>query len=341
MLDEPSPEELTTAEALAFIDELPTFGRPVLIFSGGEPLVRKDLFALTERARSYHLPIALSTNGTLVDPPLAHRLKDAGIYYASVSLDGARPETHDQFRGPGAFIKTLRGLVSMRDAGIKVQINFTVTRKNVSEVADMYELARSERAIALYLFLLVPVGCGVEIAQSQMLSAPEVEEWLAWVARKDHEGPLPIKAICAPQYFRVEYQMNGNGNGMPPSDRKGCLAGIHMCFVSHKGEVFPCGYLPIAAGRLRERSFQDIWNHSPLFQNLRDSSLLQGRCGACDFRDVCGGCRARGFYAHGDLLAEEPYCVYTPPPVIPAKAGPPDIRRARSPAVWKPGIQNR
>jgi radical SAM protein with 4Fe4S-binding SPASM domain len=238
-------------------------------------------------------------------------LQEAGVYYASVSLDGAWSQTHDLFRGLGAFKKTLQGFHFMRDAGIKVQINFTVTRKNVSEIPAMISLARDEGAIALYLFLLVPVGCGVQIAESQMLNASEVEEWLRWVQRKNQEGPLPLKAICAPHYFRLEQEMDANGS-LDPTERKGCLAGLHMCFVSHKGEVFPCGYLPLSAGHLREKSFREIWQGSLLFQNLRDFSLLKGRCGACEYRDLCGGCRARAYFASGDMLTEEPYCAYTP-----------------------------
>ena len=319
VLDNPSPLELTTEEGKSFIDEVATFGRPVLIFSGGEPLMRPDFFALAGHARSRGLPIALATNGTLVDASMAQRLREAGIYYASVSLDGVRAATHDFFRGPGNYDKTLRGFDLMRDAGIKVQINFTVTRQNVSELPLMYDLACSRHAAALYLFLLVPVGCGVQIAPSQMLNAREVEEWLFWVQEKDEQGHLPIKAICAPQYYRVEAQYGGEGDGIP-AVRKGCLAGIHMCFVSHKGEVYPCGYLPTPAGDLRAQSFRDIWTGSPLFKSLRDSSLLSGKCGACEYKDVCGGCRARGYYAYGDVLAEEPYCVYTPARLDPAQA---------------------
>jgi radical SAM protein with 4Fe4S-binding SPASM domain len=312
ILDKPDPYELSTLEAKALIDEVASFGRPVFIFSGGEPLVRHDLFELAAYAKGKSLPIALATNGTLIDADVAKRLKEAGIYYASVSFDGAKAETHNLFRGTGAFEKTLIGMRLMQEAGIKVQINFTVTRMNVREIQAVYDLARENRAIALYLFLLVPVGCGVQIANEQMLSSEEVEAWLNWVAEKDHEGPLPLKAICAPQYFRIEHDNFGRPEEPISADRKGCLAGLHMCFVTHKGDVYPCGYLPLAAGNVRNQPFRDIWNNSSLFRNLRDSSLLSGRCGACDFKDVCGGCRARGFSAHGNVLAEEPYCVYTP-----------------------------
>lgn len=310
MLDHPDPDELTTLQAKALIDEVATFGRPVFIFSGGEPLVRHDFFDLAAYAKEKGLPIALATNGTLVDAAMARRIKDAGIYYASVSLDGSQAFTHDRFRGEGAYEKTLQGIRYMQEAGIKVQVNFTVTKMNVREVPKAYDIARQNKCIALYLFLLVPVGCGIQIANDQMLSSLEVEEWLKWVVKKDQQGPLPLKAICAPQYFRVEHEM---GEAMSiPSDRKGCLAGLHMCFISHKGDVYPCGYLPLSAGNIRTQPFRQIWDQSGLFRNLRDTSLLSGRCGACDFKDVCGGCRARGFFAYGHVLAEEPYCIYDP-----------------------------
>ena len=308
VLDQASPEELTTSQAKTLIGELQAMGRPVLIFSGGEPLARKDLFELAAYAHALGLPIALSTNGTLVDAPTARRLKEAGIYYASVSFDGAKARTHDFFRGAGNYERALAGFGSLRDAQIKVQINFTVTRLNVPEVQEIYEMARSQRAIALYLFLLVPVGCGEQIAADQMLGAAEVERWLEWVAEKDREGPLPIKAICAPQFYRVAEPETGRSS----AERRGCLAGVHMCFISHKGDVFPCGYLPSSSGNIRREPLQKIWNNSPLFESLRSPDLLTGRCGACEYRVICGGCRARGYYAHGDVLAEEPYCAYEP-----------------------------
>jgi AdoMet-dependent heme synthase len=313
VLDKPDPNELTTSQGKALIDELAAFGRPVLVFSGGEPLVRPDIFDLAAYAKEKGLPMALATNGTLADPSMAQRMKKVGIDYTSVSLDGSQAVTHNKFRGDGAFEKALEGMRHMQDAGIKVQINLTVTKMNLKEVPAIYDLARQRGAMALYLFLLVPVGCGVEIAKDQMLSSAEVEEWLKWVVLKNQEGPLHIKVICAPMYYRVEDEVGAGSHPRPPSEsRRGCLAGLHMCFITHKGDVYPCGYLPLSAGNLREKALRDIWDQSPLFRGLRDTSLLTGRCGVCDYKDVCGGCRARGFYASGSLLAEEPACVYTP-----------------------------
>lgn len=310
-LEDGASDQLSTAEGRRLIDELATFGRPVLIFSGGEPLVRPDLFELAAYARSRHLPIALATNGTLVDAAMARRIHAAGIFYASVSLDGATPSMHNFFRGPGAYEKTLEGWRAMQALGIKVQVNFTVTRQNVGQIQDIYDLVKAEKGLALYLFLLVPVGCGVRIADSQMLEPGDIEDWLSWVADREAEGPLPVRAICAPQIVRVEHKRAEPATPVDPQ-RRGCLAGAHMCFVSHRGEVFPCGYLPVAAGHLRQRSFRDIWDGSPVFGALRKPDRLKGRCGRCDYRDACGGCRARGYYAWADMLAEEPYCAHQP-----------------------------
>ncbi|MBI4386555.1 MAG: radical SAM protein [Elusimicrobia bacterium] len=310
----PSPDELTTAEGKGLIDQLASAGKPVLIFSGGEPLSRKDFFTLASYARNLGLPIALATNGTLVTEALAQQLRETGIYYASVSLDGATPATHDRFRGKDNFARVLKGFWNLKQAGIKVQINYTVTKDNVGEVPKMYELAQAFGAHALYLFLLVPVGCGVQIADSHILSTEQVEEWLKWVVQTDQKGSLPIKAICAPQYYRVEAAMlDGNSAAVKaPGDRKGCLAGIHMCFISHKGEVYPCGYLPSVCGDVRKVPFKEIWGKSEVFQELRDPELLKGKCGLCPIKAVCGGCRARGYYAYQDLLAEEPFCAFEP-----------------------------
>ncbi len=311
-----SPEEVTTAEAKALIDALVLLGKPVLIFSGGEPLMREDLLDLISYARSQGIKSALATNGTLINQPLARALGDAGIVYASISLDGVCAETHDQFRGIGNWTRAVRGYMQMKKAGIKVQINFTVTRKNAKELGAMVRLSHEYKAEALYLFLLVPVGCGVEIAETDMLSPLEIEEALHWVFEKNKTSSVPIKLICAPHFYRVEWEESGKGLGELTDDtpRKGCLAGTDICFISHKGEVFPCGYLPISAGFLRETSFKAIWEDSTFFQKLRDTDLLYGKCGRCPFSILCGGCRARAYYAYQDPFGEEPYCSYQPAP---------------------------
>ncbi|OGR81830.1 MAG: hypothetical protein A2902_06955 [Elusimicrobia bacterium RIFCSPLOWO2_01_FULL_64_13] len=311
-----SADEITTAESRALIDDLAAMGKPVLILSGGEPLFRRDIFDIASYAHGLGLPVALSTNGTLVTAAIAEKIRDSGVYYASISLDGAHPKTHDSFRGPGNFERAIQGLKHMRKMGVKVQINFTVTRQNVGEMREVYELARSLDAHALYLFLLVPVGCGIQIADAQMLGSAEVEEWLKWVADLEAARSKPeVRAICAPQFYRVKSQLEAGRDGGPrtePEKRLGCLAAINICFISHKGDVFPCGYLPVSAGNVRQTPLSKIWENSALFHKLRNEEFLEGKCSLCDYKTLCGGCRARAFYQFGSEFAEEPFCDYEP-----------------------------
>ncbi|OGR84162.1 MAG: hypothetical protein A2901_09005 [Elusimicrobia bacterium RIFCSPLOWO2_01_FULL_54_10] len=308
-LDTVSPLQLTTPQAESMIDDLAEMGKPVLILSGGEPLYRADIFRIASYASSKGLPVALSTNGTLVTQKMADKIKHSGIYYASISLDGAQPQTHDRFRGAGNFDRAVEGFRRMKEAGLKVQINFTVTRGNVSELPQMLDLAQSLGACALYLFLLVPVGCGVQIAEEQMLSPDEVEKWLNWAHDRSLERKLEIRPICAPQYYRIAAQRGGRPAG---DKRLGCLAGINICFISHTGDIYPCGYLPVGAGSIKEHALSEIWAQSAVFSDLRDDNLLEGKCGVCSFRAVCGGCRARGYFDEGSLMADDSSCAYEP-----------------------------
>jgi heme b synthase len=316
-------EELTTAEGLALIDQIAEFARPIIILSGGEPLLREDLFRLAIRAKSKGLRVALATNGTIVDGRLAWRILDAGIDRVSVSLDGARAKTHDEFRGvPGAHQRAVEALSVLHSLGVDTQVNFTVARFNVAEVPEVYDLALALGVRALHYFMLVPVGCGLAIADREMLSPAEYETWLEWLSSRERKGEIELKATCAPHYFRVSRQdgkakarevdrKDAGGGGMHQATR-GCLAGVGVAFVSHRGEVFPCGYLPLSAGNLREKGLREIWEGSELFSKLRNPDSLQGKCGICNYRVICGGCRARAYGATGDMLGPEPYCSFQP-----------------------------
>ncbi|MDI6857451.1 MAG: radical SAM protein [Dehalococcoidia bacterium] len=322
------PEDLTAAESRALIDQVAAFDSPVFVLSGGEPLLRPDIFALARYASDRGLRTALATNATLIDRPTARRVLAAAVRRVAVSLDGATARTHDSFRGlPGSYAAALNGIDCLRAEGISVQINTTVARHNVEELPDIFALALSLGADALHVFLLVPVGCGVDIAAEQMISPQEYERVLEWVWERDQEGPLELKATCAPHYLRVARQREPAPEYERPqvadagaaghlgnfgSARKGCLAGSGVCFVSHRGDVFPCGYLPLRVGSVREQPLRDIWQRSPVFHTLRDPDAVGGKCGVCEFRRVCGGCRARALGMSGDFLAEEPFCVYEP-----------------------------
>jgi radical SAM protein with 4Fe4S-binding SPASM domain len=369
-----SPTDLATRTALNIIDQIAAAANPILVLSGGEPLYRSDIFQLARYAADKGLRVALATNGTLVTKDVARMIVDAGVRRVSISLDGADAITHDSFRGiSGAFDAAVRGLQNLKALGMSVQINMTIARHNAHQLPDVLRLARNLGADALHTFLLVPVGCGVDIAAEQMVPPEEYERMLNWFYDQSLAGGIELKATCAPHYFRVarqrraadrraaeklaqitpaagfpslpvphpagtiagigptEMTMPGStgielkpqGVGRPvghpgghPSDlnatTKGCLAGTGVCFISHEGEVFPCGYLPVIAGDLRKQTFKDIWENSTVFHELRDTNQLKGKCGCCEFRNVCMGCRARAYAATGDFMDEEPFCVYQP-----------------------------
>lgn len=311
--------ELSTKEAMRFIDEIADMGKPILILSGGEPLVRDDIYELATYANGKGLPVALATNGTLVTPELALHLKEVGIRRVSVSLDGASPETHDDFRCmPGAFEGAMRGIDAIKQAGISFQVNTTVTKRNLAEIPAILEMATEIGAEALHIFLLVPTGRGKEL-ENEEIPPVEYERVLNWFYDQQKTARIQLKATCAPHYFRIMRQrakkegieINVKTHGYEAMT-KGCLGGTGFCFVSSIGEVYPCGYLPALAGNIKEQPFSDIWENSQVFNDLRDPSRLKGKCGDCEYNKVCAGCRARAYAATGDYLAEEPYCIYTP-----------------------------
>lgn len=312
-------QELTTREAFRFLEELARDFSPLLILSGGEPLCRPDIFDVASFATRKGLPVALATNGTLVTQQIAEKIKESGIRRVSVSLDGPTADVHDTFRGQaGSFGSALAGLKRIQALGVSTQVNTTVTRHNLSLLPQMLKLVLDLGVDALHIFCLVPVGCGMQIAAHEQIPAESYEEVLRWLFQESLRVNIHLKATCAPHYYRVMRQLAPSAkplrrhNDEMSAVTKGCLAGQSVCFVSHTGEVFPCGYLPLSSGNIRRRALADIWQHSPLFKSLRDSSQLKGKCGVCEYREVCQGCRARAYGCSGDFLAEEPYCLYQP-----------------------------
>jgi len=300
---EPTPGELTKREIFDLIDSLRSFSNPLLILTGGEPLMRGEVFDIASYATWRGFRVALATNGTLIDDRMAGRIKSAGIKRVSVSLDGSNPELHDGIRGvEGAFERAMRGIERLKSHGVEVQINTTVTKQNVEDLPAIMDLCLKLRLEALHLFLLVPVGCGLEIEERSQLSPVQYERVLNWLHRRSKEVDLALKATCAPHYFRIA--------GYKGRRRLGCLAGINVCFISSLGYVQPCGYLPLDAGNIREKGIKEIWEEAELFKVLRDPERLKGKCGVCEFKYVCGGCRARAYGRGGDPLAEEPQCIY-------------------------------
>jgi heme b synthase len=311
--------ELTTAEALHFLEDLSAVASPLIILSGGEPLCRPDIFEIASFATEKGFPVALATNGTLVDESVAEEIRKSGIRRVSISLDGPSSDIHDRFRGlSGSFDLAISGLKRIQAAGVSTQINTTVTRHNVDHLPQTLELALSLGVDALHIFCLVPVGCGMEIAESHQIPPERYEEVLRWLFEKSQEVGIHLKATCAPHYHRIMRQLSPPGEGIHAETKgmsamtKGCLAGQSVCFISHTGEVFPCGYLPLSSGNIKQKPLEEIWCSSSIFRSLRDPSQLKGKCGVCEFRRICQGCRARAYGCTGDFLAEEPFCMYRP-----------------------------
>jgi heme b synthase len=314
--------ELTTDEVIKVARGIRETSDPILILTGGEPLVRKDFFDIVDECTRLFTRVAVATNGTLVDAAIARRLVESGVQRVSISLDGAKAGTHDVFRGvPGSFDGALCGFDALKQAGASLQVNVTVTRHNDNELDEILALALERGADAFHVFMLVPVGCGAEISDDKRLSPGRCEEVLTWLFEKSLEfkDRIHVKATCAPQYYRIMREVARNRNiplprgphGMNAVTR-GCLAGSAVCFVSRTGDVQPCGYLPVIAGNVRKQTLGEIWRDSEVFAALRDPEQLKGKCGTCGYRKVCEGCRARAYAMTGDFMNEEPDCAYQP-----------------------------
>ncbi|MBP8606045.1 MAG: radical SAM protein [Phycisphaerae bacterium] len=314
-LDAEQTADLTTLQAKEMMDQLAALGQaqafmPLLVFSGGEPLCREDLFELLEYAAAKGIHRALATNGTLIDAAAARKIKSAGVQRVSVSLDGADARIHNKLRRQdGSFEAAVCGIRHLRHNDVPFQINMTLTRHNAGHLDAVLELACALGAAAVHVFGLVPVGCGQQLDCEQMLSAEEYEQLLRHIARKEETAGIELKVTCVPHYQRVIRQEKPQPRRMS----KGCLAGSGVLFVSHKGEVFPCGYLPVFCGSILHGTLTDIWHSSPDLARMQDAGQLKGKCGVCCFKTVCGGCRARAFAATGDYMEAEPMCIYQPP----------------------------
>ena len=331
--DEAAFKDLSTVQARGLIEQLAELGKgqsfmPVLVFSGGEPLCREDLFELVGRAQTAGITPALATNATLIDSIIAEQIAESGIVRVAVSLDGATTEVHDKLRQlEGSFERALEGISRLREKNVPFQINTTLTKHNAEQLEDIYELAESLGAIAVHIFMLVPVGCGQILAETDMLSPEQYEQKMLEVCQLDRRGELQMKVTCGPHYERIirqqglyqerkkpshiSSQVPGRaGHGIPT---RGCLAGLGVLFVGHQGDVFPCGYLPVNCGNVLRQTLSEIWQGNEDLGRMRTSSSLEGKCGICGYREVCGGCRGRAYAATENYMAEEPFCAYIPP----------------------------
>jgi radical SAM protein len=287
------------------------------VLSGGDPLAREDAVHLVDYGTDIGLRVSLTPSGTAsLTPERIEALADAGLRRMALSVDGGSAAAHDAFRGePGSFEATIEAARATRDAGLPLQVNTTVCAETVGELPAIRDLVADLGAVLWSVFFLVPVGRGRVLDPISPERAEDVMEWLCEVA---DDAPFGVKTTEAPHYRRVAAQ-RGRGSDAtkhPPSDgigrRTGVTAGDGFAFVSHVGEVYPSGFLPRSAGNVREESVVDLYRDSDLFRSLRDPDALSGKCGACEFRGVCGGSRSRAFAYSGDPLGADPLCSYVP-----------------------------
>ena len=314
------PRELGTDEALRVIDQLAGFGtRPILVLTGGDPLMRRDVFELARHADERGLRVSLTPTATALATPARMRAaREAGIRRVAFSVDAADPELHDRFRGfRGSFERTRAGMEHAAAAGLSLQVNTTVCSLNARRLPDLLPALTAWGVVQWSVFFLVPTGRGEHLG---MLSADEHERVLTWLYETSKEVPFDVKATAAPQYRRIAAQHGGTlpGAGYHFADGldrpvRGINDGRGFMCVSHVGAAMPSGFLPVRAGNARERDQVQIHRRAPLFRNLRDPSKLKGKCGRCEYRDVCGGSRARAYAVTGDVLASDPSCPYDPP----------------------------
>lgn len=324
-------DKLTTEECFWLIDQILEVGKPILILTGGEPLVRKDVFQIANYAVARGLRVVMGTNGTLITRAIASQMRDTSISRMGISLDFPIANLQDDFRGKaGAFDSAMIGITNARQAGVEVQINCTVTKLNVNYLDKLLTLALDVGAVAFHPFLLVPTGRGKGL-ESVELSPQEYELTLNWIYDKQLElgERIFFKPTDAPHYLRIISQRRNTArvttapsgkntgssaaHGHPTNAiTRGCLAGTGFCFISHQGKLKGCGYLDVEAGDVRKQTFSQIWFDSPLFSRLRDLSNIKGKCGVCEYKRICGGCRARAYESTGDYLEAEPYCLYEP-----------------------------
>ncbi len=323
------PRELTTAEGFRLIDQLVEVGGPILVVTGGDPMMRPDMLDLVGYAAKSGLRVALAPTATkLVTQARLQAAKEAGVARVQISLDGSCAQVQDAFRGrPGSFQQTLEILEDIRSAGLSLQVGTTVSRYNIDDLESLAGVVGEYGAVMWSLFFLVPTGRG---KREDMVSPEEHERVFNWLYDLSKSAPFDVRTTAAQHYRRVVIQMRrqeaakstggllvtGAGysfaDGLGQSSR-GVNDGNGFAFVSHIGDVCPSGFLPLSGGNARERSFVDIYRDSALFRDLRDYSQLKGKCGVCDFRAVCGGSRARSYAVTGDYMESDPYCVYQPP----------------------------
>jgi heme b synthase len=313
--------DFSTQEAFRIIDDIISYAKPVIVLSGGEPLLRKDVFEVARYGTEKGLRMCLATNGTLVNDKVCEKIKNSGIKIVSLSLDGSEETVHDNFRNQkGAFTGTINAAQLFQKHGIEFIINSSFTKRNQEDIPRIYKLAKELGATAWYMFMIVPTGRGEEI-MNELISKEDYEEVLEWHYQMEKgEKEMLVRPTCAPHYYRIVLQKSKEEGTkferrtlkFSTGGAKGCIAGQLIALIDVDGDVLPCSYFPKSAGNIKVQSFKDIWENSELFKELRDFKKYKGKCGSCEYVSVCGGCRARAYSVYGDYLEEEPFCGYMP-----------------------------
>jgi heme b synthase len=315
----PYPNELTTEECFKFLDNVASFSNPIMIMTGGEPMLRDDIYDIARHGTDLGLRMVMAPCGFLVTVETAQKMIDSGIKRLSFSIDGATAESHDNFRRvEGAFASVMQAIENVKKVGLDFQVNTTITKHNLKELPQILELVIKLGAKAHHPFLLVPTGRG-EALKDQEISPEDYEDTLTWFYEKRDKVPLVFKPTCAPHYYRI-FRQNERAKGIKVTPEthgmdamsKGCMGGQSFAFVSNTGKVQICGFLDTECGDIRKEPFDVIWDTSEVFKEMRAWDDYKGRCGYCEFRKVCGGCRARAFAFTGDYMEEEPFCTYQP-----------------------------
>ncbi|MFT5514232.1 MAG: radical SAM protein with 4Fe4S-binding SPASM domain [Rhodothermales bacterium] len=301
-------EELTTSECLALVDEMKTLGTEMLILTGGEPLLRRDIYDIAQHASDQGMWVVMGTNGVLVNDHVASKMVECGIKGVGISIDSVDPCKHNAFRGgPDAWKYSVRALEICREHGLEVLVQSTVMQDNLHEVEDLMAFAKDKGAWSFNLYYLVETGRGKAMAEQELTAEQTDASLRTLVASQNEYAPMLVRAKCAPQFKQLAYEMGRGG-----MESGGCMAGTEYCRITPEGNVTPCPYMDLVAGNVREEGFSAIWNGSSVFADLRDASLLKGKCGSCEFSELCGGCRCRAYAATGDHLAADPACLYEP-----------------------------
>jgi len=316
--DHPDPKK---EECIRIIDDITSFAKPVMVLTGGEPLLRKDFFEIAKYGTQKGLRVCLATNGTLVNDEICQKLKEVDIKMVSLSLDGPNEDIHDDFRKQkGAFKATVNAAKLFKKYDIPFLINSSFTKRNQNTIPEVYKLAKELGATAWYMFMIVPTGRAEELI-NELINREDYEKILNWhYDMEKNEKDILVRPTCAPQYYRIILERSKKEGEkferrtlkFSTGGSKGCIAGQLICLINVDGDVMPCSYFPIPAGNIKKQSFKDIWENSELLKNLRNFSSYKGRCGVCEYLNVCGGCRARAYCLKDDYMEEDPYCKYIP-----------------------------